>query len=281
MEEIWIPYLVGATLFVATPDDDGRRREAAGILIEAGVTVLDTVPTLLAHAARATSTSLRSSCWAARRCRRRWSQRWSRPGRRIFNTYGPTEATVVATVAEVRAGEPVTIGRPIPNYTCLCRRRRTASRAGRAERGRAPDRRPGRRPRLSRPPELTAEKFIANPFRRSMACDPVLYRSGDARQPRRATGNIVFHGRIDDQVKIRGFRVELGEIEAKLVDAAGRRAGGRGAAHTMTASTGSSPSWCPSRASASTGRRRGGSARRGCRPIWCPRISRWWARCRA
>ena len=63
-------------------------------------------------------------------------------------------------------------------------------------------------------PELTAEKFIANPFA-SDGTDPILYRSGDAVSID-ADGNIVFHGRIDDQVKIRGFRVELGEIEAKL-----------------------------------------------------------------
>ncbi|MFX5854711.1 AMP-binding protein, partial [Acinetobacter baumannii] len=45
-------------------------------------------------------------------------ERWCRDGRRIFNSYGPTEATVVATIDEVRRGEPVTIGGPIPNYTC-------------------------------------------------------------------------------------------------------------------------------------------------------------------
>ncbi|HLO78763.1 MAG TPA: Pls/PosA family non-ribosomal peptide synthetase, partial [Magnetospirillum sp.] len=63
-------------------------------------------------------------------------------------------------------------------------------------------------------PELTAEKFIANPFGTD-GVDPVLYRSGDAVIVD-ADGNLEFHGRIDDQVKIRGFRVELGEIEAKL-----------------------------------------------------------------
>ena len=46
------------------------------------------------------------------------ASRWCRPGRTIFNSYGPTEATVVATVAEVRPDEPVTIGGPIANYTC-------------------------------------------------------------------------------------------------------------------------------------------------------------------
>ena len=63
-------------------------------------------------------------------------------------------------------------------------------------------------------PELTAEKFIANPFA-SDGSDPVLYRSGDAVSLDREQ-RIVFHGRIDDQVKIRGFRVELGEIEARI-----------------------------------------------------------------
>ncbi len=65
-------------------------------------------------------------------------------------------------------------------------------------------------------PDLTNEKFIANPFREGSA-DPILYRSGDA-VSLNAEGNIAFHGRIDDQVKIRGFRVELGEIESALVD---------------------------------------------------------------
>ena len=45
-------------------------------------------------------------------------ERWARPGRRLFNSYGPTETTVVATVAEVLPGRSVTIGGPIPNYTC-------------------------------------------------------------------------------------------------------------------------------------------------------------------
>ena len=68
-------------------------------------------------------------------------------------------------------------------------------------------------------PDLTAEKFIANPFS-SEGNDPVLYRSGDAVTIDEA-GRIVFQGRIDDQVKIRGFRVELGEIENILADLPG------------------------------------------------------------
>jgi acyl carrier protein len=62
-------------------------------------------------------------------------------------------------------------------------------------------------------PELTAEKFVANPFSRDP--DSRLYRTGD-RCRWRADGNLEFLGRLDDQVKLRGFRIELGEIEAVL-----------------------------------------------------------------
>ena len=46
-------------------------------------------------------------------------ERWARPGRQVFNTYGPTEATVSASLAELHPGQPVTIGRPLPNYSLL------------------------------------------------------------------------------------------------------------------------------------------------------------------
>jgi acyl carrier protein len=60
-------------------------------------------------------------------------------------------------------------------------------------------------------PNLTAEKFIPNPFR----LGSLLYRTGDFARYR-SDGNIEFLGRIDNQVKIRGYRVELGEIESVL-----------------------------------------------------------------
>ena len=62
-------------------------------------------------------------------------------------------------------------------------------------------------------PELTAEKFIPNPF--SVEPGARLYKTGDLARYR-PDGNIEFRGRIDHQVKIRGFRIELGEVEAVL-----------------------------------------------------------------
>ena len=63
-------------------------------------------------------------------------------------------------------------------------------------------------------PELTAEKFIRDPFNDSDRAR--LYKTGDLARYL-PDGNIEFLGRIDNQVKIRGFRIELGEIEASLL----------------------------------------------------------------
>ncbi len=217
MEEIWVPYLVGATLYVATPQIMGEADRLPDIMEEAGVTVLDTVPTLLAMLSRDIP-SLRVIILGGEACPPIIATRWCRPGRKIFNSYGPTEATVVATVAEVKPDETVTIGGPIPNYTCyVVDDALTLLNTG--VEGELLIGGPGVAKGYLGRPDLTAEKFVPNPFAQG-GVDPVLYRSGDA-VALDPNGNILFRGRIDDQVKIRGFRVELGEIEAKLADLPG------------------------------------------------------------
>jgi non-ribosomal peptide synthetase-like protein len=212
MEEIWIPYLVGATLFVATPTVMGEADTLPDLMEEIGVTVLDTVPTLLSLMPRDVK-SLRVIILGGEACPPAIAARWSKPGRTIFNSYGPTEATVVATVAEVRPDQPVTIGGPIANYTCYVADE-ASNLLERGVEGELLIGGPGVARGYLKREALTAEKFIANPFD-STGNDPILYRSGDA-VAMEEDGKIAFHGRIDDQVKIRGFRVELGEIEAKL-----------------------------------------------------------------
>ncbi|WP_202620512.1 Pls/PosA family non-ribosomal peptide synthetase [Methylocystis heyeri] len=212
MEEIWIPYLVGATLFVATPEILGETEQLPDILEEANVTVLDTVPTLLAVLPREVKT-LRTIILGGEACPPAIVERWTRIGRTIYNSYGPTEATVVATVSEVWPKEPVTIGTPIPNYTCYIVNEELEL-VGPGVEGELLIGGPGVARGYLKRDELTVEKFIANPFSQENG-DPVLYRSGDA-VALDHNGNLAFHGRIDDQIKIRGFRVELGEIEASL-----------------------------------------------------------------
>ena len=212
LEEIFVPYLMGATLWVASARVLGETENLPLVLEQAGITVLDTVPTLLAMMPKDIP-SLRVIILGGEACPPAIGERWCREGRRLFNSYGPTEATVVATVDEVRRGEPVTIGGPIPNYTCYVLDDELRP-VARGVEGELMIGGPGVARGYLKRPELTAEKFVANPFGTD-GLDPVLYRSGDAVSLDEA-GRIRFHGRIDDQVKIRGFRVELGEIEARL-----------------------------------------------------------------
>ncbi len=212
MEEIWIPYLVGASLFVASREMLGEADALPDVLGAAHVTVLDTVPTLLGLLSRDIP-SLRLIILGGEACPPTVAERWCRSGRTIVNSYGPTEATVVATASIVEPGIPVTIGGPIANYTCYVADEGLRL-VGRGVEGELLIGGPGvARGYLNRD-TLTHEKFIANPFGGDGG-DPILYRSGDAVMMD-DKGLIHFRGRIDDQVKLRGFRVELGEIESKL-----------------------------------------------------------------
>jgi amino acid adenylation domain-containing protein len=141
------------------------------------------------------------------------------PAVQLMNTYGPTEATIVATMYRVPASvkpadtlREVPIGRPIPNAQVYILDHHLNV---------IPIGVPGElhiggaglaRGYLNRP-ELTEEKFIPNPY--STEPGARLYKTGDLVRYL-PTGEIEFLGRIDQQVKIRGFRIELGEVEAAL-----------------------------------------------------------------
>jgi len=127
----------------------------------------------------------------------------------VRNLYGPTEDTTYSTVSQLENGSPITIGKPIWNTRIyILSNDKTLSPVGVAGEimiggaGLA-------RGYLNRP-ELTAKKFIKDPF--SSDPDARLYRTGDLGRwlP---DGNIEYLGRKDDQVKVRGYRIELGEIE--------------------------------------------------------------------
>ena len=224
-EEIWISYLVGACLWIA-PREVALDPEALPQALEQNhVTVLHAVPTLLALFSRDVP-SLRIINLGGEMCPESLVARWAKAGRQIFNTYGPTEATVSASLAELHANEAVTIGKPLPNYGLLVIDTSidTAVEHGlkllaRGETGELCITGPGVAEGYLGRPDLTAEKFLANPWA-SGAHDQRLYRTGDLARID-ADGRVQCLGRSDDQVKIRGFRVELGEIEAVLAKQAG------------------------------------------------------------
>ena len=138
------------------------------------------------------------------------------PGLQIINGYGPTEATICATLYDVqskraRAGN-TPIGRPVQNTEIYLLDAHLnpvpIGVAGELHIGGD-----GLAHEYLNRPELTRERFISNPF--SDAPDARLYKTGDLVRYL-PDGNIEFLGRNDDQIKIRGFRVELSEIEAVL-----------------------------------------------------------------
>jgi non-ribosomal peptide synthetase component F len=134
---------------------------------------------------------------------------------RFFNLYGPTECTVDAAVCEIRPGpgRPV-IGRPVANTQIhiLDRHRRPVPVGATGELWIGGE---GVARGYWRRPELTAERFLPDPFRAVEGAR--LYRTGDLGRFR-GDGDIELVGRADRQVKFRGFRIELEEIEAVLVE---------------------------------------------------------------
>ncbi len=148
----------------------------------------------------------------------RWVRRVLEHGgpARLLNGYGPTESTTFATWHPISEVPPdalgVPIGRPLSNTQVyvLDRHFRPVPIGVSGELCIGGD---GLAVGYLNRPELTAEKFVPNPFDGHDA--PRLYRTGDLVRwlP---NGSIEFQGRIDHQVKIRGFRIELGEIETML-----------------------------------------------------------------
>ncbi|MEV8391150.1 MULTISPECIES: Pls/PosA family non-ribosomal peptide synthetase [unclassified Streptomyces] len=212
IEEIWPTWSVGATL-VAGPDGAGHLGAELGEFLHGRrITMLYCVPTLL-ETIPPELPYLRSVIVGGEACPGQLVERWSSPGRRMLNTYGPTEATVTATWAELTPGRAVTIGRPLPTYSVVLLDEELRPVAD-GETGEICIGGPGVADGYVRRPELTAARFIEHPL---APRGGRLYRTGDLGRMTQ-DGEVEFLGRADDEVKIRGYRVDLGEIDNVLLE---------------------------------------------------------------
>ncbi|MEP7122426.1 MAG: non-ribosomal peptide synthase/polyketide synthase [Byssovorax sp.] len=208
--ELVMALLNGGALVLASADALLPGPELLKTLAAHRITALTISPSVLAALPFESLPDLRTIVVAGEACSEDLVSRWA-PGRQLIDAYGPTETSICASLGECFAGggKP-SIGAPIAN---------TRIHILDPARNLAPIGVPGElcvggvglaRGYLRRP-ELTADRFIADPF----AAGERLYRTGDLARflP---DGTLEYLGRIDHQVKIRGFRIELGEIEAVL-----------------------------------------------------------------
>ncbi len=227
--DIFTPLQIGGSLCIPDPEEMGAPGWLAGWMAREGITVAHLTPAMgqvLAEGAvgRMTVPSLRYAFLVGEALTRRDADRLRElaPNVTCVNFYGSTETQrsvgyfVVPAVEEGtgadRGKQVLPLGRGVADVQLLvCNR--SGAQAGVGELGEIGVRSPHLAKGYLRDAALTAEKFIANPWR--PGSDDRIYRTGDLGRYR-ADGNVVFAGRADHQVKIRGFRIELGEIEATL-----------------------------------------------------------------
>lgn len=214
--ELFLPLIVGAEVVIAGRETTRDGNALATLIDDAAITIMQATPTtwkLLLEAGWTGKHNLTMLCGGEELTRDLANELASR-GESLWNMYGPTETTIWSATCRVIEGQgPVPIGRPIANTQLY-----VLDPAGQP----TPIGVPGElyiagdglaRGYLKRP-ELTADKFVANPF----AGDPSsrMYRTGDVARCL-PDGRLVCLGRVDNQIKLRGHRIELGEIESALL----------------------------------------------------------------
>ncbi|MEJ3750638.1 Pls/PosA family non-ribosomal peptide synthetase [Actinomycetes bacterium KLBMP 9797] len=219
VEEIWVPWLAGATLVPKRGAVSLVGEELWEFLDANRVTALCCVPTLLATL-EADLPRLRFLLVSGEACPQHLVARWHRPDRRFLNVYGPTEATVTSTWTAVHPERPVTIGVPLPTYSVVILALDGPRALGRGEIGEIGVAGIGLARGYLNRADLTDRAFV--PDFVGIANNPSgrIYRTGDLGRIN-TDGEIEYHGRVDTQVKIRGYRIELSEIESVLLEVPG------------------------------------------------------------
>jgi amino acid adenylation domain-containing protein len=218
--ELFLPLAVGATTYIVSREQAVDGRTLGALLEQESITCMQATP--------ATWRLLMTSKWAGRKAfkalvggealPRDLAQWLLECTEELWNMYGPTETTVWSTCHLVlSADQNAVVGQPI-KATSLYVLDKNGDLAPVGVTGELCIGGLGVAKGYLNRAELTAEKFIANPFAGELARaaqDRIIYRTGDAVRWRE-DGTIQYFNRIDNQVKIRGYRVELGDIEAAL-----------------------------------------------------------------
>ena len=207
-EEMWLAWRHGACLVPAPRALVRTGMDLGPWLISHGITVVSTVPTLAALWPAESLENVRLLIFGGEACPPELAERLAVDGREVWNTYGPTEATVVACAAPLggpgRSGSGCrwTAGTS-PSSTP------TGVPVAEGEVGRADHRRRRAWPGTSTPPRTPKSTLPCPAWAGHRA-----YRSGDLVRYEQA--GLIFQGRADEQVKLGGRRIELGEIDAAL-----------------------------------------------------------------
>jgi amino acid adenylation domain-containing protein len=211
-EEIWLAWRHGACLVPAPRALVRSGMDLGPWLVSRDITVVSTVPTLAALWPAEALEAVRLLIFGGEACPPELAERLAVDGREVWNTYGPTEATVVACGARLDGVGPVSIGLPLAGWDLAV----VDTTGAPVELGGVGELVIGG-VGLARylDPDKDAEKYAPMPslgWRRA-------YRSGDL--VRLEPEGLYFQGRADDQVKVGGRRIELGEVDSALVNLPG------------------------------------------------------------
>ncbi|MFB6720369.1 Pls/PosA family non-ribosomal peptide synthetase [Kribbella sp. NPDC056345] len=206
-EEMWLAWRYGACLVPAPRSLVRSGMDLGPWLVAQGITIVSTVPTLAALWPADALDQVRLLIFGGEACPPELAERLAVDGREVWNTYGPTEATVVACGAQLTGEGPVRIGLPLDGWDLA---------VVDAEGNEVPEGGIGELiiggVGLARylDPAKDAEKFAPMP---TLGWERA-YRSGDL--VKNEAAGLLFQGRADEQIKLGGRRIELGEVDAAL-----------------------------------------------------------------
>jgi amino acid adenylation domain-containing protein/thioester reductase-like protein len=212
--EIFLPLICGATTVMTRVEETRDPRALLRLIQHHSITIMQATPAawqMLIDAGWNDDVRLSKIICGGEALARQLAERLLSHADSVWNVYGPTEATVWATIWQVCPDHSVVIGRPINNYRIYVLDDELSPvpigvegelYIGGASLAKG----------YHKKPDLTQSRFIDNPFHEGR-----MYRTGDL-ACFDAPGNLRVLGRTDDQVKIRGFRIELGDIEAAITD---------------------------------------------------------------